>query len=369
MAILSFAGNLVAAVGGANDDGSGGIDLKLDQSQDLDGNGNPYYAATDIIQITIDDVDIGSEGELQEAGSDGKVTVTSIKVNGVEQLSGDDKIKFASGGDTYEGDAYFFVEGVKLFFLADQYNVTFEDAALDSGDLILNIPERVVDIDFDENSQIDTGTAEVGQGIFNVNAGNVVCFAGGTPILTPKGEVPIENLSKGDLVVTLDNGPRILRTILARRLRFPEALSKHKPIEFKPGSLGGGMPRRSLCVSPQHRMLVSDLNLRAAFGLSDLLIPAKGLLPLKGVRQKKGCRQVVYYHLVFDQHEVVFAEGAASESLYPGPEALKSVDPSARRELQEIFPELKSHMPVAAVPMARACIGAGRAARKLSLCH
>ncbi|WP_114285775.1 Hint domain-containing protein [Candidatus Halocynthiibacter alkanivorans] len=365
MALITFNGNLVAAADSANDDGSGGIHLSLDQSRDLDGDGNPYYSAGDTIVIEIDDADIADDGELEAGGSDGEVTVLSIKVNGVEQLDGTDKIKFAGGVDTFEGDAVFFVEGIKLFFLAPTSSQTFEDAEPDGGDLVLDVEERITDIDFDGDGQIDAGTAEVGQGVFNVNAANVACFANGSQIPTPAGEVAVEELKKGDLVVTRDRGACRIRLVVQRKLTFTDATSKHRPVEFKPGCLGNGLPRRTLCVSPQHRMLISASSGIGAFGGEDVLVPAKGLLGLRGVRQKHGCRQVEYFHLVFDRHEVVFSEGAATESLFPGPVAMAGLSASVQQELYDIFPGLQSRIVENTYKTEFACLGAGKAHRLL----
>ncbi len=361
MAILSFEGTSVAAVDSANDDGNGGTDLTLDQSVDLDGNGNPYYAASDTIMIEIDDADIGPNGEFLEGGSDGVVTVLSIKVNGVELLSSPDKIKFGGGGDTFEGDAYFFVEGIKLFFLAPTNDVNFADATLVGGDLTLNIEDRVSDNDFNGNSTIDGGTTEVGNGIFNIQTSKTVCFAKGTRILTPEGERPVEFLEVGDLVETVDHGSKEIQMIIHREISFPEWKNDHKPIEIKAGSLGDGLPRRTLCVSPQHRILIANTATREAFGNGEWLVPAKALTHLKGIRQKMGCRTVAYFHLVFDQHEVIFSEGAKTESMFPGPMATQSLSKDCQSELFKIFPELQSET----VESARPFIGAGKAKRLL----
>ena len=169
MPTLTFNGLRVAAVNSANDDGSGGVNLELDQSQDLDGNGNPYYGADDVIEITIADEDVAANGEFQQAG-DGEVTVTSIKVNGVELLTANDKVKFGGGGDTFESDAYFFVEGQKLFFLSPVYTEDFSDSVEADGKLTLNLDERLVDLDINATGTIDGGTVEEGDGVFNVYA-------------------------------------------------------------------------------------------------------------------------------------------------------------------------------------------------------
>ncbi|MGC1504896.1 MAG: Hint domain-containing protein [Sulfitobacter sp.] len=168
----------------------------------------------------------------------------------------------------------------------------------------------------------------------------VVCFAAGTLILTPRGEVPVESLCKGDLVTTMDHGPRRIRLVVTRRLKFPASPEKHKPIEIKADTLGLDCPKRDLCVSPQHRMLITDARLSRALGLTEALVPAKGLIRLRGVRQKLGCMDVEYIHLVFDQHEIIFAEGAPTESFFPGPVARRNVEIGVQQELTEIFPHL-----------------------------
>lgn len=164
----------------------------------------------------------------------------------------------------------------------------------------------------------------------------VPCFTPGTLIATPGGEVAIEYLTVGDLVLTRDNGPQRLRSILRRCLDFEGgADAKHKPIEFKSGSLAVGLPKRTLVVSPQHRMLLRDQE------SAEVLAPAKALTHRKGVRVMKGRKQVEYIQLVFGRHEVVWAEGVLTESFYPGAYAMSACDRATRREIHQIFPELR----------------------------
>ena len=76
--------------------------------------------------------------------------------------------------------------------------------------------------------------------------------------------------------------------------------------------------------------------------------------------------QVEYFHILFDRHQVITTNGAETESLYTGPEALKSLGPAARDEILTIFPELRD---LGFVPdMARPC-PSGRHARKLAARH
>lgn len=47
---------------------------------------------------------------------------------------------------------------------------------------------------------------------------------------------------------------------------------------------------------------------------------------------------------MFDQHEVIFSNGVATESFYAGAEAVGSVTDQAREEMFAIFPQLRSDL-------------------------
>ncbi|WP_170398799.1 Hint domain-containing protein [Ruegeria arenilitoris] len=193
----------------------------------------------------------------------------------------------------------------------------------------------------------------------------VVCFCRGTVISTVNGPTKIEDLSIGDLVLTKNNGPQVLRWIGSRIIDLTtcgEAAAKLRPIHISAGALGHGLPARDLLVSRQHRMLVSSKISERMFGCSEVLVAATKLTELPGIFVDMDVEQVEYFHLMFDQHELVFAEGAPSESLYTGPEALKAVSDEAREEILTIFPEVAdlSFEFVAACP-----IPAGRLQKKL----
>jgi ABC-type branched-subunit amino acid transport system ATPase component len=64
------------------------------------------------------------------------------------------------------------------------------------------------------------------------------------------------------------------------------------------------------------------------------------LTELPGIFIDESIDKVEYFHMLFDKHEIVFAEGTPSESLYAGPEALKALSQEVREELFVIFPEL-----------------------------
>ena len=195
-------------------------------------------------------------------------------------------------------------------------------------------------VDYSDNTRFGTGDSLTfqdaqadGRSFSEENTG-VVCFGEGTAILTPAGEVAIERLRPGDLVVTRDNGPQPLLWSAMRRLGPVElaAAPRLRPIEIAAGAFGND---RRLDVSPQHGLLLT-------LDGEELFVRATHLAELQGgkARRRMGCRQVAYWHLLFEHHQVIFSNGLASESFFPGPMALGSLDARARDDLLILEPSL-----------------------------
>lgn len=170
----------------------------------------------------------------------------------------------------------------------------------------------------------------------------VACFTTGALIETPNGPVPVEDLRKGDLVLTLDHGAQPLETVLSRHIDATVLQAKPNlyPVRITSGALGQGLPLRDLLVSPQHRFLARSQVVKRVFDTDETLLSAKQLTVLAGIEVDHTPADVTYFHLVFARHEIVIAEGTPTESFYCGPMAVKSLDPAARAELFAIFPEL-----------------------------
>jgi hypothetical protein len=90
-------------------------------------------------------------------------------------------------------------------------------------------------------------------------------------------------------------------------------------------------------------MMFQGCRAELLFGQSEVLIAAKHLIDGKQVTQDEG-GNVTYIHMMFDEHEVVYAEGAATESFHPGETGLSAVSEPAREELFALFPELRSNV-------------------------
>ena len=169
------------------------------------------------------------------------------------------------------------------------------------------------------------------------NIDQVICFTPGTRILTETGYRPVEGLRPGDRLMTRDGGLQPLRWIGARRTL---AAGQAAPIRIAPHVLGG---KRPLLVSPQHRMLLAGYEAQLLFGAEEVLASARHLLGGAGVTRVEG-GEVTYIHLAMDRHEVIFAEGMATESFFVGDEGLKSLDPRAREGLLAALPHLRGDL-------------------------
>jgi hypothetical protein len=177
-----------------------------------------------------------------------------------------------------------------------------------------------------------------------------ICVTYGTLIATPRGDVLVQDLQQGDLINTLDNGPQpILWSFCNRRSACEIAQdSKQGAVRLARGTLGNGLPRKSLIVSRQHRMLVRSTIAQRMFGDTDVFVHAKDMLGLSGVTPAPVYGGFAFYHLLLPQHEVIFANGAATESLYFGPGTIASLAASARTDLanaQTLTPALPHHTP------------------------
>lgn len=166
-----------------------------------------------------------------------------------------------------------------------------------------------------------------------VTVNSVPCFVAGTRILTLSGERAVESLRPGDLVMTQDDGPQPLRWIGRRTV---PAVGDHAPVRIAEGTFG---PHGTLQLSPQHRVLIRDGMAEVLFGAAEVLIAAKDLVNDHTVRVQAG-GTVDYVHLLFDRHQVVFAEGLPTESFLPGAQIRHSFDAEVVAELVSLFPEL-----------------------------
>lgn len=159
-------------------------------------------------------------------------------------------------------------------------------------------------------------------------------FARGTRIALADGrQVPVEDLSPGDVVITRDHGAQPLRWRGAVRLRAEGGFA---PVVIQPEVMGNP---HALVVSPHHRLFLYRRAARTLAGAADLLVQARHLVDGRSILRREG-GFVEYFSLVFDAHEVVYAEGVPCESLMVCPSVLTRLPEGLATPLRDAFPGL-----------------------------
>lgn len=151
------------------------------------------------------------------------------------------------------------------------------------------------------------------------NANTAPCFLAGTRLLTRSGYRAVEELQVGDEVQTLNQGWQAIRWLGHRteaQLANGKFHVKSQPIRIAAHAFGPDLPSRDLWVSPDHAVFFRNH-----------LIPAKSLVNGENVVRDAGLESVTYYHVLLDQHAVIFSEGLPTESYVPQ-ENLDSFDNS-----------------------------------------
>ena len=181
-----------------------------------------------------------------------------------------------------------------------------------------------------------------GSGALLDNVSLLVCFLDSTAIETSNGPVRAGDLSIGDMVIT-QNGPKPIRWIARRHVSANDMADNplFAPVCIEQGALGNGFPTNKLWVSRQHRILVSSKVAQRMFGESDVLLAAIRLTELNGIYVDTNVGSFDYVHILLDDHEVLFAEGAPAESMLLGQRALKALTQEAIDEIKMIFPEIR----------------------------
>jgi len=324
-----------------------------------DDNLNGYVGPDTIYGLASDDIISGGDGNDSILGGLGNDSATGGEGNDVFVFNagdGDDTLTdFGAGStNTDDGDktnndfinlsAFYTNNGELLADLADDNTLNQSDGS-----------------DYTDNSALGgsiTGLA----GLKGASASSikeqtgVKCFTRGTLITTDRGDVPIEMLKSGDKVMTQDNDFQKLKLAMSRIIGAEDLRVNPKlyPVRIMAGAMGAGLPKRDLTVSRQHRMVAKSSIVERMFGVTTVLVAAIRLAELPGIYVDKSVKNVEYFHLLFENHEIIFAEGTPTESLLVSPETRRTLSKEMWDEFVTLFPEAAglgySAAPVRTIP-------------------
>ncbi|MCJ8139069.1 Hint domain-containing protein [Falsirhodobacter halotolerans] len=356
-------------LGGDGDDyidgGTGNDVLKGDAGNDtiLGGEGDDYIdggTGNDLLKggagnDTIlggdgdDIIDGGAGNDLLKGGAGNDVLVGGLGKDTMLGGDGNDLLVIGRGDDASGGN------GNDYFWLDDSIDrdmVKDRDIYVDGGDneaVSKDNPGDVLNLGKAEGwrnqkNMNDKGlwdgsgvvTLKDGTKVHYKNIEQVICLTPGAMILTTSGLRPVETLRAGDMVITRDNGPQAIRWIGNSTVSGQGAFA---PVRLLQGAVPG--LTADLLVSPQHRMLLQSFRSELMFGAREVLTAAKHMVD--GTRAViEEVEQVTYLHMIFDKHEVIFANGAPTESFHPASYSIGGLAEATREELFAIFPELRA---------------------------
>ncbi|MFP7569239.1 Hint domain-containing protein [Marivita sp. S2033] len=213
-----------------------------------------------------------------------------------------------------------------------------DSVTLNTGQVVTLNPDGTLSVTSDSDFETVNFTYEVESASGEIDTGfvtiaTVPCFVAGTMIQTEDGQRPVESLQPGDLVWTLDRGLQPLRWIGQRTVA---AVGAFTPVRVRAGTFGD---HANLMLSPQHRILVRDPLADLVFGTPEVLVAAKHLIDGRNILSVEG-GSVTYVHLLFDRHEIVMANGLATESFLPGPQTMDAFEDDIIDEIAQLFPDL-----------------------------
>ena len=167
-------------------------------------------------------------------------------------------------------------------------------------------------------------------------AGSAPCFYAGTRLATADGEIAVEDITAGMLLLTAAGESKPVRWLGRSEVstRFADPL-RVLPIRIKAGALGESLPLRDLLVSPDHAMFVGGVLVQAGAMVNGSSI----------IREADVPECFTYYHVELATHELLLAEGAAAESFVDNVDRMGFANWAEHEALGETAPIEEMNLP------------------------
>ncbi|WP_102110512.1 Hint domain-containing protein [Oceaniglobus roseus] len=166
-------------------------------------------------------------------------------------------------------------------------------------------------------------------------------FARGSILPTPQGPVAIEDLMVGDTVETC-TGPATLAWI-GRMTLLPGGSDERSPsrlFRIAADTFGLGRPMPDLMLGVGGRVLNRSGQAHASHGASALLQSVSTLVDGENVIQLRPVSPVTLFHIGFEDHRTLLANGVEVESMHPGPLSQNRIDPAQLAQLLALLPHV-----------------------------
>jgi hypothetical protein len=263
--------------------------------------------------------------------------------NGLEGGRGDDTLAGGGGDDTLDGGAG--LDIAAFSGVLDEYTVTLHRDEAGTATHV-TVADSVAGRDGTDTILLGPGAERTVERLSFADGGtDVICFMPGTLIATPAGEVPVETLQRGDVVLTAEGRAAPVmwmgRQTVCRRFADPLRVL---PIRIAAGALGEELPRRDLLISPDHALLLDGVLVHAGALVNGITVR----------RETDAPERWTYWHVELADHALVLAEGVPAETFVDNAERLafdnwaehQSLYPDGQQLSEMPLPRAKSHRQV-----------------------
>lgn len=150
-----------------------------------------------------------------------------------------------------------------------------------------------------------------------LSTAGIACFASGTLIRTPSGHRPVEALTRGDLVSTVDRGAQPILWIGSWRVSWTQMQRQKglRPFIVQANTFAPGEPERDTLLSRQHRIRINVSKRTGPNKQDEVLAPVHCLTALAGVRPCLPPGGVRLFHFLTPQHDLIWSNGIETETL------------------------------------------------------
>lgn len=156
-------------------------------------------------------------------------------------------------------------------------------------------------------------------------------FGPGALVATTEGELPVEWLERGDMVLTRDRGAQPIVKMVRTRIAGPQQRALPAPLLIRPAHAPGFEPLTDpLRLSPFTRVLVRAPQLSLHFGPDEAIAPIGDLSRRSVPRPEDPRPSMIYHHIIMARHELVWASGIWVESTPPETAVLLDVSAEVR---------------------------------------
>lgn len=308
-----------------------GVSANIGSVVGVQAGATPTFTATNGGDLTVDSGFISVDAlnsTTYNIEGDSQITLDASSVSTLSGLNGNNvnfsgsesgSFTFNKGSISLLDDYSFDVSGMEA---GDELNLGGGEWSLDEGGILnpqdayrdgaLHLTQGNSIIGGSVNARIEMTQEEYDEFAADPDAylsGNTftqVCFAAGTMIATPDGEVAVETLSIGDLVMTASGDQVPVKWIGHQTIKQSTVSTSQAPVRVSKDALAQGQPNQDLVLTASHGLIIDDLviNAGALVNHDSITYVPSNELPAS----------VTYYHVETDAHEVIIANGIEAET-------------------------------------------------------